>query len=139
MPRAGAADLYYTDVFVVYCNDCKMDFSLTVQINSNTTPENNKLIAFISMHVYHTCSFVIKQHHKKSMMSIWLTLALPDCAVPSCARETGADLKQRAQMSNPEAELFVHGLRSLMNEIGEQCFGITHKMDKISRNKSLNN
>ncbi|XP_063056738.1 enoyl-CoA hydratase domain-containing protein 2, mitochondrial [Engraulis encrasicolus] len=29
----------------------------------------------------------------------------------------GADLKQRAQMSNPEAEFFVHGLRSLMNEI----------------------
>lgn len=32
---------------------------------------------------------------------------------------TGADLKERAQMSNPEAELFVHGLRSLMNDIGE--------------------
>uniref|UniRef100_A0A673MTG0 Enoyl CoA hydratase domain containing 2 n=1 Tax=Sinocyclocheilus rhinocerous TaxID=307959 RepID=A0A673MTG0_9TELE len=29
----------------------------------------------------------------------------------------GADLKERAQMSNPEAELFVHGLRSLMNDI----------------------
>uniref|UniRef100_A0AAR2JEA0 Enoyl CoA hydratase domain containing 2 n=1 Tax=Pygocentrus nattereri TaxID=42514 RepID=A0AAR2JEA0_PYGNA len=29
----------------------------------------------------------------------------------------GADLKERAQMSNSEAELFVHGLRSLMNEI----------------------
>ncbi|KAL2089333.1 hypothetical protein ACEWY4_014021 [Coilia grayii] len=29
----------------------------------------------------------------------------------------GADLKERAQMSNPEAEHFVHGLRSLMNEI----------------------
>uniref|UniRef100_A0A673MP55 Enoyl-CoA hydratase domain-containing protein 2, mitochondrial-like n=1 Tax=Sinocyclocheilus rhinocerous TaxID=307959 RepID=A0A673MP55_9TELE len=28
-----------------------------------------------------------------------------------------ADLKERAQMSNPEAELFVHGLRSLMNDI----------------------
>lgn len=31
----------------------------------------------------------------------------------------GADLKERAQMSNPEAELFVHGLRTLMNDIGE--------------------
>lgn len=31
----------------------------------------------------------------------------------------GADLKERAQMSNSEAEQFVHGLRSLMNEIGE--------------------
>ncbi|KAB5539729.1 hypothetical protein PHYPO_G00092530 [Pangasianodon hypophthalmus] len=29
----------------------------------------------------------------------------------------GADLKERAQMSNSEAEHFVHGLRSLMNEI----------------------
>ncbi|TRZ01659.1 hypothetical protein DNTS_006146 [Danionella cerebrum] len=29
----------------------------------------------------------------------------------------GADLKERAEMSNPEAELFVHGLRSLMNDI----------------------
>uniref|UniRef100_A0A8B9KBZ4 Enoyl-CoA hydratase domain containing 2 n=1 Tax=Astyanax mexicanus TaxID=7994 RepID=A0A8B9KBZ4_ASTMX len=29
----------------------------------------------------------------------------------------GADLKERAQMSNPVAEKFVHGLRSLMNEI----------------------
>uniref|UniRef100_A0A8C2FCK4 Enoyl CoA hydratase domain containing 2 n=1 Tax=Cyprinus carpio TaxID=7962 RepID=A0A8C2FCK4_CYPCA len=29
----------------------------------------------------------------------------------------GADLKERAQMSNPEAELFVQGLRSLMNDI----------------------
>ncbi|XP_053470097.1 enoyl-CoA hydratase domain-containing protein 2, mitochondrial [Ictalurus furcatus] len=29
----------------------------------------------------------------------------------------GADLKERAQMSNSEAEQFVHGLRSLMNEI----------------------
>ncbi|CAM4691489.1 unnamed protein product [Leuciscus chuanchicus] len=29
----------------------------------------------------------------------------------------GADLKERAQMSNPEAELFVHGLRSLMSDI----------------------
>lgn len=29
----------------------------------------------------------------------------------------GADLKERAQMSNAEAELFVHGLRSLMNDI----------------------
>lgn len=37
----------------------------------------------------------------------------------------GADLKERAQMSNPEAELFVQGLRSLMNDIGEArgwCF-----------------
>ncbi|KAK7150622.1 hypothetical protein R3I93_011765 [Phoxinus phoxinus] len=30
---------------------------------------------------------------------------------------SGADLKERAQMSNPEAELFVHGLRSLMSDI----------------------
>uniref|UniRef100_W5MX35 Enoyl CoA hydratase domain containing 2 n=1 Tax=Lepisosteus oculatus TaxID=7918 RepID=W5MX35_LEPOC len=30
----------------------------------------------------------------------------------------GADLKERAQMSNSEAELFVHGLRSMMTEIG---------------------
>ncbi|XP_064189660.1 enoyl-CoA hydratase domain-containing protein 2, mitochondrial isoform X1 [Anguilla rostrata] len=29
----------------------------------------------------------------------------------------GADLKERAQMANAEAELFVHGLRSLMTEI----------------------
>ncbi|XP_069050517.1 enoyl-CoA hydratase domain-containing protein 2, mitochondrial [Lepisosteus oculatus] len=29
----------------------------------------------------------------------------------------GADLKERAQMSNSEAELFVHGLRSMMTEI----------------------
>ncbi|XP_076873324.1 enoyl-CoA hydratase domain-containing protein 2, mitochondrial isoform X2 [Brachyhypopomus gauderio] len=29
----------------------------------------------------------------------------------------GADLKERAQMTNTEAECFVHGLRSLMNEI----------------------
>ncbi|XP_030627308.1 enoyl-CoA hydratase domain-containing protein 2, mitochondrial [Chanos chanos] len=29
----------------------------------------------------------------------------------------GADLKERAQMTNAEAELFVYGLRSLMNEI----------------------
>lgn len=31
----------------------------------------------------------------------------------------GADLKERAQMGNSEAEQFVLGLRSLMNEIGE--------------------
>ncbi|KAK3516509.1 hypothetical protein QTP70_019896 [Hemibagrus guttatus] len=31
----------------------------------------------------------------------------------------GADLKERAQMSNSEAEHFVHGLRSLMNEIAQ--------------------
>lgn len=34
-------------------------------------------------------------------------------------RVKGADLKERAQMSNSAAEQFVHGLRLLMNEIGE--------------------
>ena len=30
----------------------------------------------------------------------------------------GADLKERALMNNNEADLFVHGLRSLMTHIG---------------------
>nr|XP_015211839.1 PREDICTED: enoyl-CoA hydratase domain-containing protein 2, mitochondrial [Lepisosteus oculatus] len=33
----------------------------------------------------------------------------------------GADLKERAQMSNSEAELFVHGLRSMMTEIASSA------------------
>lgn len=31
----------------------------------------------------------------------------------------GADLKERALMSNSESDLFVHGLRSLMTQIGK--------------------
>lgn len=30
----------------------------------------------------------------------------------------GADLKERALMNNTDSDLFVHGLRSLMTEIG---------------------
>ncbi len=31
----------------------------------------------------------------------------------------GADLKERALMNNTESDLFVHGLRSLMTQIGK--------------------
>ena len=40
-----------------------------------------------------------------------------------CVCGVGADLKERAQMANTEAEHFVHGLRSLMNEIGKTLSG----------------
>ncbi len=45
---------------------------------------------------------------------------------------TGADLKERAQMSNPEAELFVHGLRALMNDIGETWGDVSHEHSKMT-------
>lgn len=32
----------------------------------------------------------------------------------------GADLKERALMNNTESDLFVHGLRSLMTQIGKK-------------------
>lgn len=32
----------------------------------------------------------------------------------------GADLKERALMNNSESDLFVHGLRSLMTQIGKK-------------------
>lgn len=35
-----------------------------------------------------------------------------------CLYSVGADLKERALMNNTEADLFVHGLRSLMTQIG---------------------
>lgn len=35
-----------------------------------------------------------------------------------CLYSVGADLKERALMNNTETDLFVHGLRSLMTQIG---------------------
>lgn len=37
----------------------------------------------------------------------------------------GADLKERALMNNTESDLFVHGLRSLMSQIGKKDFSFT--------------
>ncbi|XP_046692897.1 enoyl-CoA hydratase domain-containing protein 2, mitochondrial isoform X2 [Silurus meridionalis] len=50
-------------------------------------------------------------HHDASVRVVIFRSLVPGVF---CA---GADLKERAQMSNSEAEHFVHGLRSLMNEI----------------------
>ncbi|KAI1892043.1 hypothetical protein AGOR_G00149920 [Albula goreensis] len=50
-------------------------------------------------------------HHDSAVRVVLFRSTVPGVF---CA---GADLKERAQMSNPEAEHFVHGLRSLMTEI----------------------
>ncbi|XP_016385455.1 enoyl-CoA hydratase domain-containing protein 2, mitochondrial-like [Sinocyclocheilus rhinocerous] len=54
-------------------------------------------------------------HHDAAVRVVVFRSLIP-CRYYFCVL-TGADLKERAQMSNPEAELFVHGLRSLMNDI----------------------
>lgn len=52
-----------------------------------------------------------KLHHDSAVRVVVIRSMVPGVF---CA---GADLKERAQMANAEAEHFVHGLRSLMNEI----------------------
>uniref|UniRef100_A0A671QB42 Enoyl CoA hydratase domain containing 2 n=1 Tax=Sinocyclocheilus anshuiensis TaxID=1608454 RepID=A0A671QB42_9TELE len=59
----------------------------------------------------HGRELVSSLHHDAAVRVVVFKSLIPGVF---CA---GADLKERAQMSNPEAELFVHGLRSLMNDI----------------------
>ncbi|XP_076134638.1 enoyl-CoA hydratase domain-containing protein 2, mitochondrial [Alosa pseudoharengus] len=54
---------------------------------------------------------VANLHHDAAVRVVVIRSMVPGVF---CA---GADLKERAQMANVEAEHFVHGLRSLMNEI----------------------
>lgn len=42
------------------------------------------------------------------------------CDHVRCDLWSGADLKERALMDNSESDLFVHGLRSLMTQIGKK-------------------
>lgn len=55
----------------------------------------------------------------RAMVCVMMFSEVNQCQV--CVRVfiTGADLKERAGMNHAESDLFVHGLRSLMTQIGQ--------------------